>query len=286
MTISTPVIIESEDVPLVNILQAFEKSSLFGLDCLFKINQSYVKNSYYPTLSSIYIENLNANKNNPNLSTSLISNVGGCGNLMNDNSTLDGSFFSNASAQEDNPINFNLNLTTSSTIRGDRDLHSFQRAKNVINVHEDKPLHHKPCISVKLEEIAKSNQDFEDLTLGDVSEDSWFSILWTPSKSSFSGYKNSINYSNNISFLVFYKFRNKVITNSAHFMQVIGLITNKIDDEVFWFSNQAVNCKMNTYKEDFFNNKYNFQTFVENVERFVNYNKISGNIDYTLMTKY
>ena len=81
MTNTTPFIYESEDLQVIDILESLTKASLFGINCLFKIDfKTFTNIRYFPKLNSVYINTLNNN-------TSITSN----------NTTLDGSFLSNKS---------------------------------------------------------------------------------------------------------------------------------------------------------------------------------------------
>ena len=144
MSITTPIILKNEEILLKNYLNFFEKPSILGVDCLFIYNNSYIRKTFFPSLSSINIE-LNLVKENFN-------------NTSNLNSTLDGSFFSSLSEGE------NLN-----------------KANNVIFFNEDSPLHMRPLFSQKTDEFIKSN-NLENINLMELGENSWFSIFWTPEK--------------------------------------------------------------------------------------------------------
>src|SRR5262249_53523122 len=99
----------------------------------------------------------------------------------------------------------------------------------------------------------------------DITDNSYFSILWSPTKS-------SNNYTNNTSFLVFYRFRNKYLSNSVKYVPVIGLITDKLNEE-FWLTNSNLNCNPNQMNDSTFNrivddfskNKYRYNQVIVSV---------------------
>ena len=82
MTNTTPFIYESDDLKVIDILESLNQASLFGINCLFKIDfKTFTNIRYFPKLNSLSINTLNNN-------TSFTSN----------NTTLDGSFLSNKSS--------------------------------------------------------------------------------------------------------------------------------------------------------------------------------------------
>jgi hypothetical protein len=257
MTTSTPLVYQCEDLTVKDFFKAFDKVDSFGLDCLFKWRGSYIKNCYYPTLSSFYLEITNSK-------SLFLLNGNQQQNTTNDlNSTLDSVFSHISHISLDN----------------EKKCHSIQFL-------EDKPLHFRPTFKAKISEIFDSYRDHavEELTLGDISEESYFSILWTPKKTQFID-------DNNISFLIYYSFREKIISNSIKFLPVIGIITNRIQDEFFWFSNQALVNQL-TFREDFINNKNAFEDLIQNLDNFVhlqiinrNQFQVSSSIDINVLTK-
>ena len=163
--------------------------------------------------------------------------------------------------------------------------------KNYINFQEENEVWNRELLFEKVQEIFKSDCDLNDLTIGEISSESYFSILWTE--------KNNVHpYATftSPSFLIFYKFKNCTkLSNSIHFTPVIGFISSKINDDIFWFSSNCsnnhgtINKTMNSTFNDSFilnNNKYYFNTFVNGAYKFVNSNKINDNIDYRNLSNY
>ena len=91
MTNTTPFIYESDDLKVIDILDSLNNASLFGIDCILKIdNKTFTNIKYFPKLNAVYINTSNNN-------TSITSN----------NTTLDGSFLSNKlSSLQKQVINF------------------------------------------------------------------------------------------------------------------------------------------------------------------------------------
>ena len=174
-------------------------------------------------------------------------------NLNNSNNNLEQSFFSTSSIE---------------SFVSNEELSNEKKTKNskisCLNFSEDQPFHNRLNFKERIEEIFKIYPDYESLSLGDITENSFFSILWTPVKS-------TNNFQNQSSFLVYYRFRGKSFTNSLKCLSVIGMISNKIDEE-FWLTNQHLNYNpkymndflFNKIIEDFCINKYRFLQLIVN----------------------
>jgi hypothetical protein len=256
MTYTTPVILENENTSIIRIFKQFERPSIFGIDCKFKNNETH---TYYPSLSSLFLE-FNNNQDSSKISNMSLNN----GDL---NSTLDCSFFSH-------------NSQTSHTSTNEDGM----SIKNFINFQEEEEVWNRELIYDKYKEIIKSESDLEEITLADISNDSYFAILWTE-KSNINAY-NFASDSLYPSVLVFYRFKNnKRLSNSLKFMTVIGFITSRFSNLNFWFSSTQLN---NGYLNDSYiqlSNKTHFDSYIAQANNFVNYNKINDNIDYKLLTK-
>jgi len=231
MTNTTPLIKKNEEITLKNFFNSFKRYSIFGVDCTFKFNNKYLRKTYYPSFSSINIE-LNKSNINDNLN-----------NTSNLNSTLDGSFFSHLSECE--------NLT---------------KTKNSVFYFEDLALHLRPMFCERANNFLKSNE-LENITLGEIAENSWFSILWTPEKNKYNNFHESF-----ANFLIFYKIRPYNFNNKISYISVIGIFSGDIDDEIFWFSNQANiqyfnnNRNLQMIKEDFYKNRIEYlKLMVKNI---------------------
>jgi hypothetical protein len=174
-------------------------------------------------------------------------------NLNNlSNNALEQSFFSTSSIES---FVSNEEVTM---INEKKHRRSSKLSSTCLNFSEDQPLHNRQNFKGKVDEIFKMYPEYENLLLGEISENSYFSILFTPVKS-------TTNFNNQASFLVYYRFRGKSFSNSLKYLSVIGMISNKIDEE-FWLTNQHLNYNpkyMNDFLynkiiEDFFKNKYRY----------------------------
>jgi hypothetical protein len=112
------------------------------------------------------------------------------------------------------------------------------RGRNFIQYTEDRPHHMRPIMKNKIEDLCKQFE-MDEISLNQLSQNSWYSVLWTSQKL-------------NSSFTVFYKIRGNVFTNCVKFIPVIGCIVERTIDEAFWLTNQATNLN---YMEDFLRNK-------------------------------
>ena len=130
--------------------------------------------------------------------------------------------------------------------------------RTLINFHEEQNIQNRLDMIQKLEELFEFLPELENLSLSEINEVSYFSLLWTPIKSN-RGFQNST------SFLVFYRFRERTLTNSLRALSVIGMVSNMTDEE-FWLKNQLITCdksKMNEYVcneliKNFHENKYKY----------------------------
>jgi hypothetical protein len=139
--------------------------------------------------------------------------------IASTDSTLDNSFFSQISEE--------LNA-----------------GRNFIHFNEDRPHYMRPVLKTKIEEIFKQFE-LDEVTLNQLSCNSWYSVLWTSVK-------------HNSSFLTFYKFRSNKFTDCVKFIPVIGCIPERMTDEAFWLSNQATSVN---FMEDFLHNKQMFSLY-------------------------
>ena len=139
---------------------------------------------------------------------------------------------------------------------------SFLKKFHYLSITEDQTIHNRPNFQSKVDEIYAIYPEYEFLTLKDITDNSYFSILWTPIKSTH-------NFANNTSFLVFYRFRNRYLSNAVKYVPVIGLLSNKLDEE-FWLTNTNLNYNPNVMTESNFNmiiedynkNKYRYSQVI------------------------
>ena len=254
MSNTTPIVFECEELLIKDIFNSFIKASLFGIDSLYKIDQNhYTKVKYFPTLNSVFVEE----KDYSNIMLNSATNI----NMNNDSSTLDGSFLTNISSTKDEE--------------------KPQKTKKTIYWKENiQQTFKKPSYQKQLKNIYEKNIGIDDISINEISSDSYFSILWTPSKTSQPiNVNESLKFVDNLnftSFVVAYQFRNQKIKNSAHFLPVIGVqeqdyYGNIINttcqqgaNECFWFQNKAINSNQFFLEQDFYMNKMNFCFFLEN----------------------
>ena len=121
-------------------------------------------------------------------------------NMNNDSSTLDGSFLTNISSTKDEE--------------------KPQKTKKTIYWKENiQQTFKKPSYQKQLKNIYEKNIGIDDISINEISSDSYFSILWTPSKTSQPiNVNESLKFVDNLnftSFVVAYQFRNQKIKNSA-----------------------------------------------------------------------
>ena len=249
--------------------------------------------NYEPSLSSLHIELSNSYLTNTSMYSStssrkndliVLNTMTNCSSNKSskDNSLISTPVISNLSKffpmNAVNPPELNLNqiIDQSTSFYSNSSIESINPSEETsidkikflskrfpfISFTEDQPLHNRPNFQDKIEEIFTIYQEYENLTLNDITDNSYFSILWSPTKS-------TNNFVNNTSFLVFYRFRNKYLSNAVKFVPVIGLVTNKLDEE-FWLTNTNLNYNpkylndftFNKIFEDFSKNKYRYNQVV------------------------
>jgi hypothetical protein len=212
MTNTTPFIYEREDLKIKEILNSFKKPSLLGINCLYKLDNNKFTNIKY--FPTLNYLYLNLSNNN----TSTLSN----------NTTLDGSFLSKSSKNTEDK------LLNSNTIFFKENIKEIYNMPNFI------------------EQIRKIDSEIEELELNDISDDSYFSLIWTPVKSFSNKAFNCVEFENmnSISFEVFYKFKTGIY--NGHYMNVFGIKEKNIKGnnnipelnfrfyQLFWFSNKSI----------------------------------------------
>lgn len=291
MTSTTPLVYDSDEISLRTFFSFFEKPSVFGLDCVFRSKNKKILSKYSPTLSSMYVE-INTSSNMSDQVNSSFSSISS--RMTNDmNKTTSGLRQQNSHVNINTPnfetLTHHSNSTAETLLHIEDENFLFEQLKksdnsvSVISFEEDKVLYNRDIMSQKLEELFKNHPDLENATIGDISENSYFSILWTPTKS-------SNFFQNNTSFLVYYKFRNKHLSYSIKFLPVMGVVSNKTDDE-FWFSNNIFadtvlfnEVIVNKLTEDFVKNRFQYHQYSESLLKLITLKKI-GNIDYNFLTK-
>ena len=276
MTSTTPFVLESEKVSVVkDILNAFTKAALFGAKCTFKFSNSrYSQVNYFPSISSISLviqeANYNANHNiqpvntgrssiNSLLQTSQPSLKAAPTKSLQpqkDTLSLDGSFQTNVS---ESALLNQSNISNSHI----RTLNYKEPATEIYNMKN---------LSQQLRDIIKSEPEINNIILDDLSKDSWFSLIWSPSptfqpKNAKEGavFEKGANYP---IFKVFYQFRQGQLSNKGKYITVIGIMEKTIkgknininsQTDPFWFRN---NIDLND-EEHFEYNKELFYSLVE-----------------------
>ena len=108
------------------------------------------------------------------------------------------------------------------------------------------------CYNEQLRKLKKDYSEIEELELNDISDDSYFSLIWTPVKSFSNKAFNCVEFENmnSISFEVFYKFKTGIY--NGHYMNVFGIKEKNIKGnnnipelnfrfyQLFWFSNKSI----------------------------------------------
>ena len=297
MTNSTPLIYDTDELSLREFFNFYDKPSVIGLGCILKSKCRKILCSYLPTLSSLYVELINSSNDQVNSSFSSMSSKKTDTNLNAENQSN-----KIVSGFRNQANNFNLPLNTSnletltyhsnSTVESlflEEENFLFEKKKksdnmtSVINFTEDQILFNRQVLTSRLDELYKKYPELDTATLGDISENSYFSLLWTPIKS-----LNLLPI--NTSFLVYYKFRNKQFSYSIKFLNVLGVTSNKCDED-FWFTNQILietsimnEVIMNLLAEDFLRNKHQFYQYKESLQKLVMMKKVNS-IDYNFLIK-
>lgn len=258
MTFTTPMIFETEQVTVRNILDSFIKPSLFGIRCLFKARSNkYTQVNYFPSLSSIAI---NDNKRAMKALTSSNSNLMTIfQNFQNESSTVDESLLTYS-----NSLNEDFNSPWNKTI------FYIETAQELFNTK---------TYNEQLKLFYRNYPHCSELSLEDISPSSWFSITWSPTKTfqSKGFYEDTeTNWNQSSSFKVFYQFRGSSISNTAHFLPVIGLLEKNIHGKTintstpqsihFWFANLSVDStdvSHGTKNNDNILNNKSYISFIE-----------------------
>ena len=152
---------------------------------------------------------------------------------------LNDSFFSNESTDDNkfkqiNQINSNLNYEVDCSIIEKQK--QIKQPISVVNFYQTDLIHNRKHFCTQTQEIYEKYPECQTIALNEITDSSYFSVLWTPTK--------SVGYANNTSFLVFYRFRNKYLSDSVKFVPVIGCVSSKFEDE-FWLTNQNLQIENN-----------------------------------------
>ena len=291
MTNSTPLIFDTDDLSLKSFFGFYDKISVLGLDCVLKKKGKNILSNYLPTLSSMYIELTNSSSDQVNNSFSSMNSR----KTDLNSETLTKSGFRNQgihniplSTSNFETSTYQSNSTEGSLFSAVEEENLYEKLKKIDNVSlvvdftEDQILYNRVVMKEKIDVLFKKYPELEFANLGDITENSYFSILWTP-------FKSSNFFQNNTSFLVYYKFRNKQFTHSVKFLPVIGLISRLLDEE-FWFANilleslimnEVIFAKLT---EDFIRNRYHYNHYFESLQKLFVVNKLDST-DYNILIK-
>jgi hypothetical protein len=213
-----------------------------------------LNSTFCPTSQTALSSNNNSISSTPQTHNKQYFNSNSSDSNLNKLNDLSSSYHSNSSFSVDN-------LSVMSTEENSNDLlklYTYLKKYPGLCFTEDQPLHNRSNFQDKIKEIFSLNPEYENLVLNDITDNSYFSVLWTPIKS-------TKTFVNTASFLVFYRFRNKYLSNAVKYVPVIGLLTNKFEEE-FWLTNTNIisnpECLTETVFskviEDFSKNKFRY----------------------------
>ena len=216
-TNTTPFINETNHININNFLKSFSNSSKYGIECLFKVDfYNYIKISYFPILSRIYL-NINSIKS-PNKSTQ---------DSSNNNSTVNYfSFFQNEE--------------------------KFVNPQKIFIEENFYSISKFPDYNEQINKVFETHPEFDIINLDDIGEDSYFSIIWIPNYKSndnlpiisfevFYLYKTGINNSHFLTVL-------GVIERNG---LELGNNFPNYNFDFFWFSD--MNYRQGSYTNNYYN---------------------------------
>ncbi len=229
MTSTTPIYYESDELLVMNIFNLIQKPSLFGIDIILKDEELINHKIKYFPVLSCIFIETSKLNFNNSLSTKSSSN------------------------------SFNLN-----------DKYYEIKTKNMFFFKENHfNIYEIPSYSEQIKNFLENNPEAYNITLNDVSENSYFSLIWIPFNFFYS--KTILPSGSKLEkkqlpiFQVFYKFKSfNQCTYKVKFMPVIGILEknykgyteysmfNDVKSETFWFKNLFSNN--NNYLVDLNNN--------------------------------
>lgn len=126
-----------------------------------------------------------------------------------------------------------------------------------LEFYENRPPHSRQILIKQIEQLLSILDKVKKLQLTSIERSSWFSILWTP-------FKSSKGVFNNTSFLSYYQFNIKHEDNSKfNEVSLIGILPIKFDRSIFL-------TKILKEKKSSTVNIFNTQPIYETLERFDN----------------
>ena len=242
MTLTTPIIYEKDDLPLMNIFNSIIKPSILGIDVNLKDEKNIFHNvRYFPVIGKIFIETEKLNIS-PSNSTKSSSNSFNFSDIVYEKK-LQTIFF------------FNENHTFINEI---------------------------PSYSQQIRSFIENNPEINDIILNEVSNNSYFSLIWIPS-CTYLNYnsckKGKVGRFELPIFQIYYKFKSlSQCSYKIKFLSVIGIgeksyknnfnytVFNNIDSEIFWFKNQYSSQTKNNFLVDINNNFKLYNELISYVE--------------------
>ena len=242
MTLTTPIIYEKDDLPVMNIFNSITKPSIFGIDINLKDeNNTFHNVKYFPVIGKIFIETekLNISHSNSTKSSSNSFNI----NEVVYEKKLQTIFF------------FNENHTFINEI---------------------------PSYSQQIRSFIENNPEINDVILNEVSDNSYFSLIWIPS-CTYLNYnsckKGQISKFEMPTFQIYYKFKSfSQCSYKIQFLSVIGIgeknykskfnytVFNNMDSEIFWFKNQYSSQSKINFLVDINNNINLYNELISSVD--------------------
>jgi hypothetical protein len=149
--------------------------------------------------------------------------------------------------------------------------------KTIVYKEKNNELYNMGHFTQQLRDFVKSEPEIKNLTLDDVSKESWFSIIWSPIQTfqpkPKEGDYDFIGEQVFPIFKVFYQFRQDAILNKGKFITVIGIMEKSVkgkniqihkDTDRFWFGPlQSPKRKGTTTKDCYEYNKELFYSLEE-----------------------
>ena len=229
MRLTTPIIYEKDDLPVMSIFNSIIKPSILGININLKDDNNkvhYIK--YFPVIGKIFIETEKLN-------------------ISPSNSTKSSS------------ISFNLN-----------DIVYEKKLQTIFFFNENHTfINEIPSYSQQIRSFIENNPEINDVILNEVSDNSYFSLIWIPSCTylNYNYCKGKICKFEMPIFQIYYKFKSlSQCSYKIQFLSVIGIgeknyksnnnytVFNNIDSEIFWFKNQYSSQIKNNYLIDINNN--------------------------------
>jgi len=211
---------ETENLKRTNIqgfFSNFEKPSIFGLDVAYVTDNAYVNVNYSPTLSSMEL---------------IVSEPSAVRDILN---YLQKENYAKVNNLISNNESFELNENENYNIQ-----YIAKENTVIIEFFENKPTFCRPILVDAVSTLFEKLPVLKEVSLSNLKRSSWFSLMWTPSKSSSPKMANT-------SFLVYYQFNltEFVRKGNSPFAEIpiIGTLPIKMEENV-WL-NKINNCSQN-----------------------------------------